>query len=199
MNNISNISNTSNTSNVLDVQNVVNNKNNINSANLIKTLLIFYVLIASNYTDNLLSKQMKEYINGNRLIQHVIGFATIIVLITLVNDNIDTIYAIMYGIIAYTLFIFSTKLDIHWNIIVLLMLFIGYMYENSSNIKEKEIMSDPNITDEHKTRIIEKQNKYKLWILLSTIIITSIGTLLYSYRKQIQYGGNYDIFTYALN
>jgi hypothetical protein len=182
------MNNTFNTSNTLN-----------NNVDLIKILLLFYVLTASNYTDKLLSKQMKEYINDNRLVQHVIGFSTIMVLITLVNNNIDTLHTIIYAMIGYTWFIFSTKLDIHWNIIVLLLLFIGYMYENSCNIKEREIMLDPNITDEQKTNIIQKQNKYKLWILLGIIIITAVGTFMYSYRKQIQYGGNYDIFTYTLN
>src|SRR5579872_4178034 len=128
---------------------------NSSSTSLAKVLLIFYLFIASSSTDNLMSKQMREYINSNKYMQHIIGFLTMIVLITLVGGVVDTRAAIFYALIGYVWFIFSTKLDIHWNIIILSLLFVGYMYENSMNVREADIKSDKNLTDDQKLYMIE--------------------------------------------
>lgn len=177
------------------------NIQNINSSqtSLAKVLLIFYVLVASNCTDNLMSKQIRQYINENRFVQHIIGFLLMIILVTLVGGIVDTRLAIFYALIGYIWFIFSTKLDIHWNIIIIILLFIGYMYENSMSIRENDINNDPNLTPDQKFIIIQQNNNYKTWIVSSVIFITILGTLFYSHKKHEQYGGGYDVFTYILN
>lgn len=172
---------------------------NSNKTSLAKVLLIFYVLIASELSDNLMAKQMKEYIRDNKYVQHIIGFLTMFILVTLVGGVVDTRSALVYSLVGYIWFIFSTKLDIHWNIIILILLFIGYIYENSMTIREKEILEDPNLTDEQKKEMIENDNKYKSWIVGSVILVTIIGTMFYSHKKSVQYGGGYDIFVYMLN
>lgn len=176
----------------------INSTPKYNRMNIAEVLLIFYVLVASNYTDNLLGKQMKEYINNNRLIQHVIGFLTMLILVTLIGDVTDTRTAIAYALVAYLWFILSTKLDVQWNIIIIILLFIGYMYENSLGMKEKEIIEDKNLSIEQKDEMIAEQNKYKIWLIGGILLITIIGTFLYSQKKTEQYGGGYDVFTYLL-
>lgn len=163
-----------------------------------KVLLIFYLIVASNYTDNLMSKQLKKYISENRLVQHIIGFMTMIVLITIVGGIVDTRSALVYSLISYIWFVFSTKLDIHWNIVILTLLLFGYLYENNLIVREKEILSDPSLTDKQKIEIISNFNRFKTWIVSTIILITVIGTLAYSNRKRVQYGGSYNAFTYFL-
>ena len=177
--------------NILNIQHI-----NSSQTSIAKVLLIFYLLVASNYTDNLMAKQMKEYLHSNRIAQHFIGFLTLIVLVTMVGGITDTRSAIVYSLIGYVWFIFSTKLDIHWNIVLLVLLFIGYMYENSLVVKEQQILNDPNLTDKQKTYIINRCNTYKSWIVGSIMIVTILGTVMYTNRKQVQYGGGYDLFTY---
>lgn len=171
---------------------------NTSQTSIAKVLLIFYVLVASNYTDNLMAKQMKEYINNNRIVQHIIGFLAMIILVTLVGGIVDTRSAIVYSLVAYLWFIFSTKLDIHWNVIIILLLFVGYMYENSMQVREKEVMDDPILSIEEKDELIENFNKYKTWIVGTVILVTIVGTLMYSQKKHEQYGGGYDAFAYLL-
>jgi hypothetical protein len=177
------------------------NIQNINSDNtsLAKVLFVFYVLIASGYTDSLLSKQMREYIQDNKFMQHFIGFMTMIVLITFIGGVTDTKSIIFYSLIAYTWFILSTKLDIHWNMAILLLLFIGYIYENDMMNREIEIKNDKNLSDDEKKKIIENDNQIKVIIVGIIIVVTIVGTLFYSYKKHEQYGGGYDIFEYILN
>ncbi len=172
---------------------------NSDQMNFAKVLLVFYLIVASNCTDNLMAKQMKQYINDNRIAQHVIGFLTMIVLVTLIGGVVDTSQAICYALIGYIWFILSTKLDIHWNIIILALLFIGYMYENSSNIRIKEVLEDPNLSEEEKKQKIQQFSRNNQWIVGSVLLVTILGTFLYSYKKHGQYGGGYDVFTYLLN
>lgn len=164
----------------------------------IKILFIFYVLAMSDYSENMMSNQMKEYIKNNRLVQHIIGILTMIMLITIVTDVSDTRTVVIYSLILYTCYILSTKLDIYWNIIIIILLFVGYMYENSQHKKELDIMSDQSLTDEQKTKMIDDANKYKIWLSGAILLIIIVGTFLYSQKKQIQYGGGYDFFEYIL-
>jgi hypothetical protein len=177
--------------NIFNIQHINSSKTSI-----AKVLLVFYLLVASNYTDNLMAKQMKEYLTNNRLVQHFIGFLTLTVLVTMIGGITDTRSSLLYALIGYIWFIFSTKLDIHWNIIILILLSIGYMYENSLDIKEADILNDPNLSDIQKSDIINKYNTYKSWIVCSIMLVTILGTLMYTNKKTVQYGGKYDMFTY---
>lgn len=171
---------------------------NSGQTSLAKVLLIFYVLVASSATDNLMSKQIREYINDNRYMQHILGFLTMIVLVTLVGGVVDNRAAIFYALVGYIWFIFSTKLDIHWNMIILVLLFVGYMIENSMSVREATIKSDKTLSDKQKQDLIKNDMMYKNWIVGSVLMVTIVGTLFYSQKKHEQYGGGYDIFAYIL-
>lgn len=168
------------------------------NTSLAKILIVFYILTTSNATDNLLSKQFREYIHDNRYMQHILGFITMFVLMTLLCDNIDTKTALFYALVLYIWFIFSTKLDIHWNIIILILLFVGYMIENDITVRNNEISIDNNLSDEQKINLVNDNKQYTNWIVGSILLVTVIGTLFYSHKKQEQYGGGYDVFVYML-
>lgn len=176
----------------------INSDNYDKSISLTKFLMVFYILIATNNASNLMAKQLQEYIKDNKIIQHIIGFMALVILITLFAGPIDTKDALFYGIIGYAWFIFTTKLDIHWNIIILILLFIGYMYENNMNIRIIEIKSDKNLTHEKKQSLIKDISHIRNWIVGGIMVVTLTGTLFYSHKKHEQYGGGYDVFTYIL-
>lgn len=170
---------------------------NTGQTSLVKVLMIFYILNASNSNNNLLSNQIREYIKDNKYIQHIIGFITMFILVTL-SGVVDNRVALFYALIGYIWFIFSTKLDIHWNLIIFILLFVGYMIENNMNVSESLIKSDNTLSDKEKESIITANNDYSGWLVGGIIIITCIGTVFYSHKKQEQYGGSYDIFAYML-
>jgi hypothetical protein len=180
-----------------DISNI--HGDNTSQTSLAKILLIFYILVASNCTENLLSKQTRDIINHNRYIQHMIGFMTLFVLITLVGDQVDTRTAMVYALFGYIWFVFSTKLDIHWNIAIIILLFIGYMYENNTKIRVIEIKNDNSLSESQKLYLLNDIESTNTWIVGSIIIVTILGTFFYSQKKQEQYGGGYDVFTYFLN
>ena len=159
--------------------------------------MIFYILNASNSNNLLMSNQIREYIKDNKYMQHIIGFMTMFILITL-SGVVDNRLALFYALIGYIWFIFSTKLDIHWNLIIIILLFVGYMIENHMDVTESLIKSDKVLSDTEKDAIITANNDYSSWLVGGIIIITCIGTIFYSHKKQEQYGGGYDIFAYML-
>jgi len=177
---------------ILDIKGTKNN-----NTSLIKVLLVFYLIIASNFTGGLMGKQMREYMEKNRFIQHIVGFITMIVVVTLIGGIVDTHKAVVYALIGYTWFIFTTKLDIHWNLIILTLLFVGYMYENSKKLSEVHVVDDKNLPNDVKEQIIQQDTNYNTYFACVIILITVIGTLLYSDKKYQQYGSGYDPVKYV--
>jgi hypothetical protein len=180
---------------LFNIQNITDDR-----TSLVKVLFIFYLLISLDTSPNgLLSKQTKKYIDDNKYVHHVLGFLTMLVLITLVGGDVDTRSAIVYAFVGYIWFVFSTKLDIHWSTIIFALLFIGYLFENSTSIRIKEIQNDESLTKDKKTELIAECTNHRTLIVGGIIIVTVTGTLFYSHKKQEQYGGGYDVFAYIFN
>lgn len=156
---------------------------------LLSSLLIFYLVVSNNLTNNLMGKQMKTYLRDNRLAQHMIAFIMMLVLMILIGkfDNITD--ATSYALIGYIWFIFTTKLDIQWNIMVLMILLFGFLYENNMIMKEKKYEKDQALTEKERNKIKNRHEKIKQYFIFSALGVTVIGTLLYGNKKTIQYGG----------
>lgn len=182
-----------NSTNIFQIDNMTGS-----GVSLSKVLLIFYLLIATNFTNNLVSKQFKSFFEENRLAQHCIAITSLLVLITSVGGVVDTKKAIIYTILGYIWFLLTTKLDIHWNMIIVLILLAGYLFENNLDNKEKLMTDDKALTPEEKEKLINKDNKIKALIVGGAMIITLLGTFLYSNKKHVQYGGGYDPITFLL-
>lgn len=180
--------------NLTDVLNIQSSETK--TVSLVTFLVLFYILITTNASENLISKQLREMIENNRYIQHILGFMTLFVLITLVVDTIDIREAIAYSALGYIFFIFTTKLDAHWNIIILILLFISYAIEHGLNMRAKYITDDKNLTNERKKELMDEIKLYKSWMVGLIIVVTILGTIFYSHKKYEQYGGGYDIFVY---
>lgn len=176
----------------------------IGKTSVAKVVLLFYLISANSYNKNLFGKQMQRFIEDNRLAQHVIAFITLFVLISFESDifgsspDLSTLDALIYTIIGYIWFVFSTKLDVHWNIIFLILLVGAYISDRNMRVQEDEAHKDPSLTTEQVRAIIEQNNAWRTLSTALIIVITIIGTVLYSDRKSEQYGGGYDIFTYML-
>lgn len=183
--------------------NIVNNIFQVDSlsgpgVSMSKVLLIFYLLIANNFTGNLVSKQFKRYFQENRLAQHMIALLSLLVLITSVGGVVDTKTAVIYTVVGYIWFLFTTKLDIHWNMVIVMILLAGYLLENSLSNRERMMKNDKALSDKNREDIVARDNKMKMLIVGGAMIITILGTFLYSNKKHVQYGGGYDPITYLL-
>jgi hypothetical protein len=175
--------------------NIFKNDNSI----LLKVLLLFYALIGSSSLQPLLSKQWNGMIEKDRMTQHILGVTTIITLIILLSDGKLSNMAILgYTLFCYLWFLLSTKMDIHWNMMVVILLLVGYLYENSIRMRENKIDSDRVLTVEEKEKIKKNSNINRSYIVGGIMGVTITGLLLYSNKKEVQYGGGYSVVNFLL-
>ena len=162
-------------------------------SSIIKILTVFY-LLSINSPNHLVSKRLKNYIETNNYIQHVLSFVTIFVLITLFYPcDCDIVPLLINTTVCYLLFVLSTKLDVQWNLIILIGLIIGYYYDLTNSKKKQQIEMDPVLNPDEKTRITTYIMENKTNITLGLGLAILIGVLFYSQKKQKQYGSDYDI------
>lgn len=173
-------------------------ENNYNMS-LGKIMLIFYVLTSGSALFPLLSKQWKRNLENDRIAQHILGIMTMLALVILVSDGKFSIQRILsYTAIGYMWFILSTKLDLQWNIMIMGSLITFCLYQNIIKNKNDKIKIDKYLKDEDKEKI-EKDEKWKyIYIMIAIILFTLGGTVLYSNKKEGQYGGGYSLMNFLL-
>jgi hypothetical protein len=163
-------------------------------------LLIFYVLAISSFCNiDLLGRQFRDFIKNDRTAKHLFGLLTMLILFVLVAGVKDAKYAVLYTFIGYTWFIMTTKLDIQWNLIVIMVLVFGFLYENQLLHKEDRVNKDTILTSEEKKSIENKHSKYKIYVLATAMGITVLGTALYATKKAGQYGSDFNITKFILD
>lgn len=171
----------------------------MDTISITKVLLLFYLLISNSLLQPLLSKQWKKMVQDNRQIQHIIAFTTMITLVVLVNEGQNDYFTIiMYSIVGYLWFIFSTKMDIHFNIMIMIGLLGCYLYENHIKMKNNEIEKDKVLTIEQKYKLTEENNSKHKYLMTGMLALIIGGMFLYSQKKEGQYGGGYSIINFLL-
>jgi hypothetical protein len=166
--------------------------------NIIKILLIYY-LINLNTTSTLLSKQTLVFLKDNRSIKHIIALLTIFLLINIFYENLILADTIVISLIIYLLFIFSTKLDIQWNIIIFCALFVGYIYEKKIYNFTYDTNKDNVLSSSQKEEIIANNKKHKNYLYISLSILLCAGVMCYTNKKEVQYGGSYNLINFIFN
>jgi len=159
---------------------------------LIIIIFLFYLfnIITKSST---ISHQLSKEITQNRMFQHILTFTLLFVLISVFNKSTLS-KDIIYTIFIYFWYIMSSKLDLKSSIIIISLLFIGYLHSVYFTIDE----TDPNIDEYTKNIHKEKYEKTKKMFVSGLIIVVIIGTLFYNNKKIEQYGGSYNICQYIL-
>ena len=159
-----------------------------------KILLLTYIIIASNYCSNLLSSGLKNAIENNRFVQHLILLILIMSLILIFDEgnaikftSNNQLNLIIMSLLIYTWFILTTKLDLAWNIAIMIILLVYFFYENKKNIDYKNIVSDKNLSTEHKNELYNTLITTQKSLLLGIFGITLTGTIIYGTEKYYQY------------
>jgi uncharacterized membrane protein len=185
----------------------MNSLNNLSLSNIftendsivLKILLVFYILVGSSLIQPLLSKQWVKLVEDNRIIQHIIAILTLVALVTLLSEGkLDNVTILMYSLMGYLWFIFSTKLDVHWNIMIMILLVVAYLYENSTKQKNNLIDSDKVLTSEEKNKIKSNNSTYSNAFIVCIMFVTVFGAVMYSNKKEVQYGGGYSLLNFLL-
>lgn len=171
-----------------------------NQISLVKIILVFYILVGSSLLVPLFSRQWKDTLENNRMAQHMVGLTTMIALVALLNNGkLTNVAVIIYGLLGYLLFILSTKMDIHWSVIIVILLLVAYMYENSNELRNYQIDTDNALTDDEKKRIKKSNSSWILYISSGIMVVILVSVYLYSQKKMEQYGGGqFDLVKFLL-
>lgn len=170
-----------------------------NDFSLGKIILLFFILSSSFALFPLLSKQWKKTLENDRIAQHLLGLVTILALTILVSNGKFSVQRIfIYTIIGYLLFIFASKMDLHFTIITIGVLLCFYLYQNIIQNENDKINEDKSLTDNEKKKLQDSKKKNYFYLMGSIIIMIFAGTMIYSNKKENQYGGGYNLVNFLL-
>jgi hypothetical protein len=100
------------------------------------------------------------------------------------------------SLLVYVWFVMTTKLDLTWNVCILIILTIYFLYESKKVSEYKIILNDPNLDVLKKKELFDSFDKLQKYMLLTIFGITLTGSFLYANEKQVQYGGGFSMFRF---
>lgn len=171
-----------------------------------RIILLTYIIIASSYCSNLFSNGLKKAIESNRFVQHLVLLILIMSLMIIFGNplNVEITYneqlnTIIMSLLVYVWFIMTTKLDLSWNISVLIVLLIYFLYESKKISDYQMIIKDENLDLNKKKELFDSFNNMQIYLLSSLFSITLVGNLFYYNEKTVQYGGSFSNFNFFFN
>ena len=168
-----------------------------------KVLLLTYIIISSSYCSNLFSNGLKKAIESNRFVQHIILILLIMSLMIVFGNpfgieisSTHTINIVLITLLIYVWFILTTKLDLAWNIAIIILLAIYFLYESKNTIDLQIELKDSLITNETKSELVKTFTHTNNIVLAGIFGVTLVGTLFYTSEKQVQYGGGFNLMNF---
>lgn len=168
-----------------------------------RIVLLTYIILASQYCSNLFSHGLKEAIENNRMVQHLILVILIMTLMIVFGNpfgieftNNEQFNIIIMTLLVYVWFIMTTKLDLAWNVSILIILTIYFLYESKKVSDYKIILADPNLDTIKKKELFDSFGNLQTYLLIALFGVTLTGTFLYANEKQVQYGGGFSMYRF---
>lgn len=165
-----------------------------------KVLLLTFIIISSSYCSNLLSNGLKNALESNRYVQHLVLIILIMSLMILFGNPFGTqlstnhsLNILIITLLIYAWFILMTKLDLSWFIAVIILLAIYFLYESKATQDINQQLGDNLINTETKANIINTFVNTNNYILMAIFGVTVVGSLFYGGEKQVQYGGGFSV------
>ena len=164
----------------------------------IKFVLVLYLVQLSSLTSNTLGKQLKEYVEANRIIQHIINLIFLFVLISLADKNKSIQDIAINTVSIYIFYLLSTKLDLQYNIILLLIMLIYYLYQREKDSKISRINKDKDLDIQTKEILTLVDNNKNNIFGCALIMFLFYFTHVYFKRKNMQYGNGFNYSKFLL-
>lgn len=171
-----------------------------------KILLLTFIIISSSYCSNLLSNGLKNALETNRYVQHIMLIILIMSMMILFGNPFGvklstnhTINIVIITLLIYAWFILMTKLDLAWFISVIILLTIYFLYESKATIDLNQQLDDGAVQTETKAHLINTFIQINNYILMAIFGVTVVGSLFYGGEKQVQYGGGFNIEKFWFN
>ena len=165
-----------------------------------KVLLLTFIIISSSYCSNLLSNGLKNALETNKYVQHLVLIILIMSLMILFGNPFGTQLStnhsfniIVITLLIYAWFILMTKLDLAWFISVIILLAIYFLYENKATLDINQQLADSAVNTETKAQLINTFLQTNNHVLMAIFGVTLVGSLFYGSEKQVQYGGGFSV------
>jgi hypothetical protein len=107
------------------------------SYSLGRILLLTYLITLSPYSANLFSNSLKSKLEESRIMQHLILLVLIVVLLIMFGNPInyevsknEILNTVVIGFFVYIFFILTTKLNYKYNVAIMIILVIYFLYES---------------------------------------------------------------------
>jgi len=157
----------------------------------IKFLLALYLVQLTSLTNNTLGKQLKEYVYSNRMIQHIINLIFLVVLISMLDNQRSLGNILISSFILYLIYIFSTKLDLQYNLLILGLALAYYFYKREVNNQISRINNDSDIDINLKNMLISFDKNKEIIFGMGLLGALIYFMWVYASRKSVQYGGGF--------
>ena len=142
---------------------------NTDTVSFAKILLLFYLLVCSSFSINLVGKEMKEYFNSNPYVDHVI---LILLMFVLVSTYVESLYrSIIYSIIGYLWLLFTIQLNPLWNIFSLGLIFFVFFYQYYTLDIDIDVLNNAETSSIEKERAKEEITNSENNILVLMIVL----------------------------
>lgn len=165
-----------------------------------RIILLTYIIIASSYCTKLFSHGLADALENNKLAQHIVLILLIMSLMICFGNPFSVeittnqqFNMVIMSLLVYVWFIMTTKLDLTWNIGVLILLTMYFLYESKQISDYNKVTEDPNVTAGIKQELLDRYIHTQKYVLAGIFGFTVIGTLIYADEKREQYGGGFSV------
>ena len=162
-----------------------------------RVLLLTYLILMAPSCTNLFSNSLKDLIQTNRFAQHLILLLLIITLVLMFGSPLgtdisknETFNGIIVGLLVYVFFILSTKLNYIYNIGIIIILTLYFLFESQKITDYKNILNYNILDEEKKVKIFEQFDKIQKYMLFGILGITLVGTMFYLFEKKEKFNNN---------
>ena len=117
----------------------------------------------------------------------------------------ETLNGLIVGLLVYVFFILSTKLNYIYNIAIIIILTLYFLFESQKITDYNNILNDKILDDDKKVEIFQNFNTIQNYMLVGIFGITIVGTIFYMFEKKEKFyqtyktdqmGGNKNNFEY---
>ena len=103
------------------------------------SVIMFYLILCTNFLGELFNSEIREILENNYYIKHLMGYIIIFTSIVLTDNSDNFLKDFKLSVIIYVLFVMSTKSNKKYFITILMCIFISYIFDliNTKYIKKK--------------------------------------------------------------
>jgi hypothetical protein len=177
-----------------------------------RSIILLYVIISGNFLASTFSCRMQQLLENSKSLKHIFGLITMYLFVNLSQDsNINATEQFKNTILYYLMFIFTTKSDPKYLLLIILFLIIIFInsMKSETNIKQiSKLQYEELIAINPETKKQKQEDRIKLlsdnkkkaeinnYLGIFATCIAIIGFLIYMAKKRIEYADNWSYTTF---